>query len=176
MKVVFLYGPPAAGKHTIGTLLSEKTGLPLFHNHLTVDLATALFEFGTPGFIDLREKVWLASFSAAAKADRSFIFTFNPENTVDPALIGRLEAAVAQRGGEVLYVELLCSDDAVLERIDNESRKRFGKLVDKSLYAQLKIAGTFAYPKLPKPILQVDTEKLNPAESTHAIIFALKLL
>ena len=175
MKVVFLYGPPAAGKHTIGTLLSEKTGLPLFHNHLTVDLVTSLFEFGTPGFIDLREKVWLSSFSAAAKANRSFIFTFNPESTVDPSLIARLEQQITEHGGQIVYIELLCSDDAVLERIDNESRKQFGKLVDKELYTQLKEGGTFAFLKLPEPLLQVDTEKLTPDESAETIQQALAL-
>ena len=46
MFVVFLYGPPASGKHTIGKRLSALLNIPLFHNHLTVDLATTLFEFG----------------------------------------------------------------------------------------------------------------------------------
>ena len=174
MQVIFLYGPPAAGKHTIGTLLSEKSGLPLFHNHLTVDLATSLFEFGTPGFIDLRERVWLSSFSAAAKAGQSFIFTFNPEKTVDPSLLGRLEDAVTSHGGKIIYVELLCSDQAVLDRIDNESRKQFGKLVDKQLYSDLKAGGIFDFPPLPKPMLQIDTEQLTPEESADKIEQALR--
>lgn len=169
MKVIFLHGPPAAGKHTIGSKLSEQTGIPLFHNHLTVDLATSLFEFGTTGFVDLREKVWLAAFSTAAEVDQSFIFTFNPESTVDPDLIGRLESQIVQRGGEVIYIELLASDEAVLERIDNESRKQFGKLVDKELYTQLKDRGTFEFPDMPPPALQVDTEAFTPDESTAKI-------
>ena len=176
MKVVFLFGPPAAGKHTIGSLLSKETGLPLFHNHLTVDLATSLFEFGTPGFVQLREQVWLASFSAAADAGRSFIFTFSPESTVDPALIGKLEKAVTQRGGAVVYIELLCSEEVVLERIDDESRRQFGKLVDKTLYTQLKAEGSFAFPPLPAPTFQVDTETLTPEESARAIVAVLKSL
>ena len=175
MKVVFLYGPPAAGKHTIGTLLSEKTGLPLFHNHLTVDLATSLFEFGSPGFVDLREKVWLSSFSAAAKADQSFIFTFNPESSVDPSLIERLEQTITSSGSEVVYVELLCSDEAVFDRIDNESRKQFGKLVDKKLYSRLKEEGTFDFPPLPTPQIQIDTENLSPEGSANTIITELNL-
>ena len=169
MQVIFLYGPPAAGKHTIGSLVSEKTGIPLFHNHLTVDLATSLFEFATPGFIALREQVWMAAFSSAADVGQSFIFTFNPENSVDPGLIERLEAEVTKRGGEIIYVELLCSDEAVLDRIDNESRKQFGKLVDKGLYQDLKTGGTFDFPPLPEPMIQIDTEKLLPDESADKI-------
>jgi len=34
MNLVFLYGPPAAGKYTIGRELASLTGLALFHNIL----------------------------------------------------------------------------------------------------------------------------------------------
>ena len=99
-------------------------GLPLFHNHLTVDLVKTLFEFGSPEFISLREEIWVSAFSKAAQAGKSFIFTFNPENTVAPDLIPRLEEIYRKSGGAFYYVELLCSDDEVMRRINNESRKR----------------------------------------------------
>lgn len=175
MKVIFLFGPPAAGKHTIGSILSKKTGLPLFHNHLTVDLVTALFDFGTSGFIDLREKVWLTAFSAAADAKQSFIFTFSPESSVDPSLIQRLQEVITSKGHGLDFVELLCSDEAAFDRLDNKSRKQFGKLVDKELYAKLKEGGSFEFPPLPQPKVQVDTEKLSPEESAEKIIAALNL-
>jgi hypothetical protein len=35
--LVYIYGPPASGKLTIAGRLSELTGIPLFHNHLTVN-------------------------------------------------------------------------------------------------------------------------------------------
>ena len=47
MHVFFIFGPAAAGKYTIGKLVSESLALPLFHNHLTVDLVATLFEFGS---------------------------------------------------------------------------------------------------------------------------------
>ena len=169
MKVIFIHGPPAAGKLTIASLLSEMTGLPLFHNHLTVDLVKSLFEFGSPGFIKLREEIWLSSFKAASKAQQSFIFTFNPENTVDPALIETLGAIIRNNGDEILFIELKCSDEEVLRRIGNDSRKQFGKLVDKKLYSFFKSEGGFDFPPLPKPSLIIDTEKLNPEKSAEAI-------
>ena|GEM_PF-3377967 len=46
MRVVFIHGPAASGKHTIGSLLSAATGLLLFHNHFAVNLVKTLFEFG----------------------------------------------------------------------------------------------------------------------------------
>lgn len=51
MQVIFLHGPAASGKHTIGSALSRLTGLPRFHNHLAVDADLSLFPFGDPSFI-----------------------------------------------------------------------------------------------------------------------------
>jgi hypothetical protein len=98
MIVIFLHGPPAASKYNVGKALSALLGIPLFHNHLTLDLVKALFDFGTPGFVALREQVWRVAFEAAAATGQSFIFTFNPEQTVDPDLIGRLERIIEQGG------------------------------------------------------------------------------
>lgn len=173
MIVIFLHGPPAAGKHTVGEKLSALLNLPLFHNHLAVDLVKALFEFGTPGFVALRERVWLAAFEAAAAAGQSFIFTFNPEATVDPGLIGRLERIIAQGGGRLHFVELRCPDWVVQERIANESRAAFGKLRDVALYRSIRDVGGFAFPALPAPLLVVDTAAMAPDDAALAIQEAL---
>jgi hypothetical protein len=173
MHVVFIHGPPAAGKHTVGSILSELTGLPLFHNHLTVDLVSTLFDFGTGSFKRMREVIWLETFEEAAKAGRSFIFTFNPENTVAPDLIDRLEAVVRSHDGQIHYVELLCSDKAILDRIGNESRQKFGKLIDGELYQAFKSRGGFKFPSLPKPLMKIDTERSEPKESAEKIARAI---
>ncbi len=44
MQLVFLYGPPGVGKYTIGLELAARTGFRLLHNHLTVNLVSAVFE------------------------------------------------------------------------------------------------------------------------------------
>lgn len=173
MFVVFLHGPAASGKHTIGKLLAERTGLPLFHNHLTVDLVTALFPFGSPGFVALRARLWLAAFEEAADAGRSFIFTFHPEATVDAALIPQLQAAVESAGGKVLYVELAAPRDTILERLGNESRAAFGKLTDRRLYEQIERDGGFEFPPLPEPLLRIETDRMTPAQAADAIADAL---
>src|SRR5476651_1724683 len=102
MKLVFLHGPPAAGKLTVARELAALTGLRLFHNHLTVNLALAVYDFGTLGFVALREQIWLAVFRRAL-ADRlpGLIFTFNPEDSVPQRFIDELFAEVAAGGGEV---------------------------------------------------------------------------
>lgn len=173
MHVVFLHGPPASGKHTIGVALSELTGLPLFHNHLAVDTAKSLFTFGSPGFNRMRATIWRAAFAEATEARKSFIFTFNPEATVDPALIADLCRTVQEGGGRVCFVELTCSPEAVAQRIGNESRTAFGKLTDHALYAELRAAGAFAFPPLPEALLVVNTEETSAASAAEKIARAL---
>ena len=51
MKLLFLHGAPAVGKLTVARDLAALTGLRLFHNHLTVDLVSSLFAFGSEPFI-----------------------------------------------------------------------------------------------------------------------------
>ena len=119
MQVIFIHGPAASGKHTIGSQLSRLTGLPLFHNHLAVDAATSLFNFGTQGFRNVRAAVWRSAFQEAAIAGRSFIFTFHPEATVDPGLITELVQSIESVGGKVLFVELSCPPEVILKRLAN---------------------------------------------------------
>jgi hypothetical protein len=173
VRVIFIHGPAAAGKHTIGTRLAERSGLPLFHNHLAVDAARALFEFGTPPFKALRATIWRAAFAEAATARRSFIFTFHPEASVDRALVDELVATIEAVGGEVLFVALACSEQSVLARLGNPSRAAFGKLTDASLYMALEREGAFAFPALPPAWLVLDTDRLDPDAAATTIIAAL---
>ncbi|MCY1006206.1 hypothetical protein OV079_11670 [Nannocystis pusilla] len=173
MQVVFIHGPAASGKHTIGTRVAEALGIPLFHNHLAVDAALALFEFGSSGFCRLRAAIWSAAFAEAAAAGRSFVFTFHPEASVDPALIESLTRSVRAHGGEVVFVELLCSPEAIVQRLDQPSRHRFGKLTDVALYRSIERAGGFAFPPLPSS-LRIDTEAHTPEQSAALIVASLR--
>lgn len=169
MKVVFLFGPVATGKLTIGQELSWQVGLPLFHNHMAVDIALTLFPFGTPEFVELRACIWRDSFRLAAQAGRSFIFTFSPESSVSQALLAELREAVESQGGEIVFVELCCSDAGIQQRLGNESRAGFGKLRDVADYQALKQSGAFDSPKMPKPDLRIDTETMSAANAAAKI-------
>lgn len=173
MFVIFIYGDAASGKFTIGKILSEKINIPLFHNHLTVDLVNTLFEFGTSGFNKLRAKIWKEAFREASVAKQSFIFTFHPEATVERNLIDELVEIIKNSGSEIHFVELKCSENEILKRINNKSRKKFGKLTDANLYKQISTSGGFDFPEMPKPLLIIDTEELTPDESAKRIEKAL---
>lgn len=173
MYVVFLHGPAASGKHTIGVELAKLTGWPLFHNHLAVDTALSLFEFGTEQFCNLRAEIWRATFREAVGSGQSFIFTFHPEATVSPTLIDELVDVIESNDGKVLFVELLCSREEILSRLGNESRTRFGKLTDAALYSQIEQEGGFEFPSLPDALVQVDTATLSPPDAAQRIHEAL---
>ena len=168
MKLIFIHGAPAVGKLTVAEELARLTGFRLFHNHLTVDLVTSLFPFGSEPFISLREQIWLGAFREAAQHGVSLIFTFNPESTVRESFIQEAVDVVEAANGEVDFVELVCEEKVLEERMEDGSRKKFGKLASVDLYRSLKAAGAFSFPKLPGG-LTLDTTNQSPAETAKLI-------
>jgi hypothetical protein len=168
MRLIFIYGPPAVGKLTVARELAELTGLPLFHNHLAVDVLTPLFEFGSPSFVKLRELIWLSVFQEAAKNDVSLIFTFAPERTVRPSFIQDTITTIEARGGVVHFVRLTCAAGEIEQRLATPSRAEFGKLQSLDQYQALTRAGAFDYPELPAA-LTIDTGAVSPREAAVTI-------
>ena len=168
MYCAFIHGPAAAGKLTVATALKARSGLPVFHNHLAVDAALSLFEFGSPGFVRLRENIWLAALREAAERGRSFIFTFSPEASVPPAFIGAAVDVIEGAGGQVLFVSLTCSETVIEERIEAASRSAFRKLTSLAEYRQLREVGAFAFPPLPGDIT-IATDEVSPEDAAGLI-------
>lgn len=168
MRLIFLYGPAAAGKLTVGRALQQLTGFRLFHNHLVVDTLLSVFQFGTPSFVRLREQTWLSVFEAAAKDDISLIFTFAPESTVNPGFIEAAIATVQGARGEICFVELTCPIDVIEQRMENPSRAQFLKLRSVETFRELRKKGASCFPQLPAD-LSIDTSTMQPEESARRI-------
>jgi len=170
MRLLFIYGRPAVGKLTVAREVAALTGGRLFHNHLAVNLALSVYDFGTPGFIALREQVWNDVFRRVL-TDRLplLIFTFNPENTVSQRYIDGLFAEVAATGGEVIPVELFANESIIEGRLGTESRLREGKSLDVSAYRVLRAQGVFESPAIRGPSLRIDTGKIAPSEAAVRI-------
>ncbi len=169
MELLFIYGPAAVGKLTIGRELAKLTGYRLFHNHLTVDAVMAVFNFGSESFIKLREQIWLSVFQEAARNKISLIFTFSPEQTVKTSFIQDTLDAVEPFGGKVLFIELICPLDELERRIENPSRAEFNKLRSLESFRKIRQARKHEYPKLPNSGLTIDTSKINPQEAARKI-------
>lgn len=162
MKLIFIFGPPASGKYTIARRLTFRTDLPLFHNHLVVDAVGAVFPFASPSFVRLRERFWMDVFEAAAIENRSLIFTFQPENSVEPGFAERVVAKVADHGGEVIFIHLKLSADGQRQRIANLDRSRFGKLRDPEILEANLAQFAECEAAMPPAHLAIDTGETDP--------------
>lgn len=170
MRLIFIYGPVASGKLTVGRLVAERTGMPLFHNLLIVDAVGAVFPFGSLEFVRLREQFWLETISAAAVSDRSLIFTFAPEPSVPPDFPGRVSRMVAEAGGKVIYIALELDGTEQERRLVNPTRERFGKLRSLDLLRELRPSMATCIKLMPEPALRIDTGALTPNEAADAIV------
>lgn len=175
MKLIFLHGMPGVGKLTVARELAALTGFKLFHNHLTVDLVSSVFEFGSQPFVELRERIWLDVFSEASRADvAGVIFTFAFEPTVRGSFSENVRTTVESRGGEVVFVKLTCSPEELEKRITSDSRSHFGKLTSLEQFHELNNAGAFVDPGVTKDRLVLDTTNLSASEAASRIATELE--
>jgi hypothetical protein len=177
--LVFLHGPPAAGKYTVGRELAALTGFELYHNHLVVDEVLKRHAFGTPGFVAERDRRWREHFgAAAADSTRRVLLTYNPENTVPQAFIDWLFQDLPARGVTLHSVLLTANEAALEERMASAQRQGFRKLTDLALYRKLRDSGTFATPAIPRTDLVVDTKDTSPTQSAACIArhFGLRVM
>jgi chloramphenicol 3-O-phosphotransferase len=175
--LIYIYGPPASGKLTVATRLSELTGIPLFHNHLTVNAVLPVFAFGSPPFIEAVRAMRRGVFQAAARAGISLIYTNNSAWSGPDPRAHFEEAAQAAReimaghGGRTVFVRLTASQSALEERVANESRRAHEKLVDVVRLREL--LSDFDASPLHSDDLAIDTARTSPEESARIIAAAL---
>lgn len=175
--LLVLYGLPAVGKLTIAKELHRQLAgkMQLFHNHLVVDALLSLFAFGSENFVKHRERMWMSMMEDAIAEGKNVIFTFNPENTVNSNFPTALSEAILRRGGQCVFIELVCSESIIEDRIESQDRQSFKKLSNLDFYRQLKKDGTFDFP-CPLPVdLQIDTSHCSADESASSIIRMLCL-
>ncbi len=176
MRLVFIYGMPATGKLTVAQELEKRTGYPVFHNHLVVDLLLSLFEFGGEPFVELREQIWLSVFEQACRNKLpGLIFTFAPESTVRPGFIDRVVETIARGDSEIDFVELVCPVDELKGRLDSPSRLQYQKLSSVTLFEKLHAEGSLDASYMPRPALTVDTSECSPVEAATKIGYTLGL-
>jgi hypothetical protein len=168
MRLVFLYGPPAVGKLTIGLELAALTGFKVFHNHLTVNPLVALFERNSPPYQRLLREFRVRMLEEAAETGIDLIATWAyPRNAEEAARA--YFGAVESRGGRVHLVRLVCDRAALLARVGDPSRHAMEKLTDPARLEEL-LDGRFEPRLLPfGESLVVDTTELAPREAARRI-------
>ena len=126
-KLVLLTGPQAVGKMTVGQELAKITGLKLFHNHMTIDLALKFFDYSTKEGQKLVDDLRMDVFEAVAKSDlEGIIFTcvIAYESKEDLEILEKIKKVFVEKGGEVYYVELQAPLEVRLERNKTENRRK----------------------------------------------------
>jgi hypothetical protein len=181
MQLVMIFGPPAVGKMTVGFALERLTGMPLFHNHMTIEPLLRYFPYGSPPFARLNNEFRTRIFEEVAASDLpgmifTYVWAFDvPE---DKEFLDRVTAIFASRGAEVCYVELSSPLEERLRR--NETELRLSEKPSKRNLAwsrrnventdrryKLNSDGDFPYPDRH---LFIDNTDLTPDEVARQIV------
>jgi hypothetical protein len=123
--LLFVVGPPAVGKMSVGQAITEHTGLRLFHNHISIELALRYFDYGTPAFRHIDGGVRRLVIGEVARSDLpglvfTFVWAFDlPE---DQAFLDQCAMPFRERGGRVLFLELETTQAERLKRNECLSR------------------------------------------------------
>lgn len=123
MKLLFLHGAPAAGKLTVAKALLGMVPGRLSDNHVAIDLARTIFDFGAPGFWELVHSARCAAFAAAAEHGVALVVTtFCYVEPYDRPQYENFEEIMQRRGGQLLPVFLHCSREEAVRRVGNPDR------------------------------------------------------
>ena len=125
MKFIIITGPQAVGKMTVGQELVKITDLKLFHNHMTIELLTKIFDYSRETFRKLNEEIRVRIFEEFAKSEQEgMIFTttwdFNSDD--DWNMIYRFIDIFKKNSADIYIVELESTLEKRLERNKTENR------------------------------------------------------
>ena len=99
MKLIFFYGPPASGKLTIAEKLSERTGIPLFHNHLSRDLIKNIYGDRLNENYALVDRIRFDVLDYCSKNQTDLIFTYVYAGGFDDVAVKGYIKAVENNNG-----------------------------------------------------------------------------
>ena len=168
MKVIFLYGPPASGKLTIAKKLAEKTGISLFHNHLTFDLAEVLYEPFTQPFYDYCADLRLDVFGDAKLAHQDLIFTFFYIPPDDDNFVNQIIHIAGE--DNVKFVKIEASSDTLLDRVENKDRAKYSKINSKDVLTRYLKENNWSESIEKTDSLIISTDNLTPDDAVQKII------
>lgn len=184
--LVLLFGPPAVGKMAVGREVAERTGLLLFHNHMSIEPVLKLFPFGSPPFNRLVSSFRNQVFDEVARAEvPGLIFTYvwALDREEDRRLVDELVERFEARGARVHFVELFASLEERLRRNRTELRlaekpsKRDvdaseRRLLENDRKFRLNTSGDFFYPERH---LRIDNTLRSASEVAAEIVARLGL-
>ena len=170
MHVVFLYGPPGVGKFSVGSELARLTGFKLFHNHLTVNIVSAVFERDSEVWLNLLRRIRREVLVEAVHNDISLIMTGVYSGTSEHAdAWSTMLEPVRTGAGSVVFVQLMCARDELFKRVQNEDRRALDKLLDPARLADMMERHDLTATAPFEPHLRLDVTHLAPSHAAQQI-------
>ena len=181
-KLVILLGPHAVGKMTVGQELAKRTGLRLFHNHMSIELARKLFDHSEKEWGILNNTIRQTVFELFAKGDfPGLIFTYMcafdmPEEF---EYLQKLIGLFKENGADCCVVELCADFDVRLVRNRSENRllhKESKRDLEWSEAEMRRTSGKYRLnsydgEKLPfEKYMKLDNTNLSPEEAARRIM------
>jgi hypothetical protein len=125
MKLVIIFGPQAVGKMTVGQELERTTELKLFHNHMTIELVSHFFSYGSKSgkrLVGLFRKEIFEEVAASDLEGLIFTYVWGLDMPADWEYIKNVTNIFESKGGSVYIVELEADVEVRLERNKSENR------------------------------------------------------
>ena len=110
---------------TVGHEVAARTGMRLFHNHHSIDLALRFFAYGTPPFQRLVGEFRRRIFEEVAASELPgliFTYVWAFDDPRDAASVEAYAAIFRRHGGRVMFAELEASREERLRRNETELR------------------------------------------------------
>lgn len=125
MKIIFIIGPHAVGKMTVGQELEKLTGFPLFHNHTTIELVHPFVSYGTPAgrkLVNGVRELFFKAFAESGGAGYILTFVWAFSEPGERAYIDHVRRIFEEKGAELSWVELEAGIETRLKRNRTENR------------------------------------------------------
>jgi hypothetical protein len=169
MTLLFVFGPPAVGKMTVGRAIAEASSFRLFHNHHVIEPLLEVFEFDTPQFQTLMGEFRQRLLEEAAAADVDLVFTlvWALDLADDAEGVRRHLAPFVEAGRQVALVELHAGLDTRLQRNRTELRLAEKKSKRDLVWSDDNVRGLERY--------QMNTGVPSPADEVIALYPHLRI-
>lgn len=176
MKLVVILGDAAVGKMTVGQELMRRTGMRLFHNHMTIEPVIEIFgEYNGELIYQMRE-LFFHTFAKSDKEGVIFTYMMDFDMPSEWEYLKHLEEIF--EGSPVYYVELHATQEVRLarnvteNRLKNKASKRdietsnMRLIRDAANHRCVSLDGEVTFPNY----IKIDNTNLEPEEVVQMII------
>lgn len=178
--LVMIFGPQAVGKMTVGEELAKKTGLTLFHNHMSIEFVLQFHEYKTKeaqGMIRmLRDEVMTSLANSEHKKGMIFTFVWALSEQADWDYVEHVQEIFEDH--EQYFIELY--SDLETRKKRNVTENRLNKKPSKRNveWSQAEIVRSMEKHKLSstdedfgnRNIIKIDNTELSAKETAELII------